>query len=106
MNLSDTRDLNELTNTELVADLGKRFKDYRKRMHITQKEISEQSGLSIFTISTFESGKNTGITLKAFFRLLRMVNQLNQMNYILPNLPKSPKELYLKQFKQHKNGKY
>ncbi|MGL4227308.1 MAG: helix-turn-helix domain-containing protein, partial [Tannerellaceae bacterium] len=36
--------------------MGLRFSQYRKRMGYTQKEIAFKSGLSVFTISSFENG--------------------------------------------------
>lgn len=36
----------------MIRPLGKRYSEHWKRMGITQKEVDEKSGLSIFTIST------------------------------------------------------
>ena len=43
-------DYYEYSIPELVKLLGARFKDYRLRSHMTQKEVSEQSGITITTI--------------------------------------------------------
>lgn len=43
-------DYYEYSIPELVKLLGARFKDYRLRSHMTQKEVSEQSGITIATI--------------------------------------------------------
>ena len=66
-------DLYEKSGSELIRELGKKFSTYRKRMGFTQKEISEKSGLSVFTISSFENGSSTGITLISFTKLLRAI---------------------------------
>ena len=36
---------------ELIKLLGARFKDYRLRSNMTQKDVAEQSGVSINTIT-------------------------------------------------------
>ena len=43
-------DYYEYSIPELVKLLGARFKDYRLRSNMTQKEVSEQSGITITTI--------------------------------------------------------
>ena len=49
-------DYYEYSIPELVKLLGARFKDYRLRSNMTQKEVSEQSGITITTIHKFENG--------------------------------------------------
>ncbi|MFV0346792.1 MAG: helix-turn-helix domain-containing protein [Bacteroidales bacterium] len=85
------------SGSETIRELGKRYSTYRKRMGYTQKEVAEQSGLSIFTISTFENGSATGITLASFIKLLRAIDFLEEIEKLLPELPVSPRELYMKQ---------
>ena len=36
--------------------MGTRFKDYRMRCGLTQKDVAEQSGIGLTTIHKFESG--------------------------------------------------
>jgi len=93
-------ELYEQTGSEIIRQLGKRYSDYRKRMGFTQKEVAEKSGLSIFTISSFENGSSTGITLASFIRLLRAIDNLEEIEKLLPELPESPRSLYLKQLKE------
>ena len=84
-------DLYEKSGSELIRELGKRFSTYRKRMGYTQKDISEKSGLSVFTISTFENGASTGITFSSLIKLLRAINYLEEIEKLLPPLPDSPR---------------
>ncbi len=49
-------DLYEYSTTELVRLLGTRFKEYRMRCNLTQKEVAEQSGIGLTTIYKFENG--------------------------------------------------
>lgn len=101
----------ESTNNDIVRELGKRFKEYRLNYDKTQKEVAEHSGLSMATVSNFENGSSTGITLNGFIRILRAINELEQINNLLPEQPVSP-SLLLKQqrkkrmrVKMKKNGK-
>ena len=43
-------DLYEYTTPELVRRLGERFKDYRMRCNLTQKEVAERSGIGLSLI--------------------------------------------------------
>jgi len=92
-------ELYEQSGSEIIRQLGKRYSDYRKRMGFTQKEVAEKSGLSVFTISSFENGSSTGVTLASLLKLLRAINSLDEIEKILPELPDSPRALFKKQQK-------
>lgn len=89
----------EQTGSEIIRLLGKQYAMYRKKMGFTQKEVCQQSGISIFTISSFENGSSTGLTLSSFIKLLRAINMLEEIEKILPEIPESPREMFLKQGK-------
>ena len=89
----------EQTGSEIIRSLGKQYAMYRKKMGFTQKDVCHQSGISIFTISSFENGSSTGLTLNSFIKLLRAINMLEEIEKLLPELPESPREIYLKQQK-------
>lgn len=93
-------ELYEKSGSDIIRDLGKRYSDYRKRMGYTQKEVAEKSGLSVFTISSFENGSSTGITLASFIKLLRAIDSLDEIEKLLPELPESPRTLFKKQSKK------
>lgn len=90
----------EKAGSDIIRELGKRYSDYRKRMGYTQKEVAEKSGLSVFTISSFENGSSTGITLASFIKLLRAIDSLEEIEKLLPGLPESPRTLFKKQSKE------
>jgi transcriptional regulator with XRE-family HTH domain len=69
-------------------------------MGYTQKDVAYKSGISIFTISTFENGSSTGITMASFIKLLRAIDCLEEIEKLLPQLPESPRELFKKQSKK------
>ncbi len=92
-------ELYEKSGSDIIRELGKRYSDYRKQMKYTQKDVSEKSGLSVFTISTFENGTSTGITLASFIKMIRAIDCLDEIEKLLPELPVSPRKLYKKQTK-------
>ncbi len=83
-------DLYEYSTPELVRLLGSRFKDYRMRCNLTQKEVAEQSGIGLTTIHKFENGTANNLSLSTFILLLRVVGQVNALDEVLPELPESP----------------
>jgi len=93
-------ELYEQSGSDIIRQLGKRYSDYRKRMGFTQKEVAEKSGLSVFTISSFENGSSTGVTLASFIKLLRAIDNLDEIEKLLPVLPESPRALFMKQQKE------
>lgn len=93
-------DIYEKSGTDIIRELGKRYSDYRKRMKYTQKGVAQKSGLSVFTISSFENGSSTGITLASFIKLLRAIDSLDEIEKLLPELPESPRALFKKQSKK------
>ena len=83
-------DFYEYSTPELVRLLGSRFKDYRMRCNLTQKEVAEQSAIGLTTIHKFENGTANNLSLSTFILLLRVVGQVNALDDVLPELPKSP----------------
>lgn len=96
MNIS----LYEKSGSDIIRELGLRYSRYRKQMKYTQKDVAKKSGLSIFTISTFENGSSTGITLSSFIKLLRAIDCLEEIDRLFPELPVSPRALFEKQNKR------
>lgn len=84
------KDYSEYSVTELVRLLGSRFKDYRLRANMTQKEVAEMSGLSMMTIHRFENGMVKNISLGTFLLLLKAVGSINDLNELIPEQPESP----------------
>lgn len=84
------KDLYEYSTPELVRMLGTRFKDYRMRCNLTQKEVSELSGIGLTTIHKFENGTAGNLSLSTFLLLLKVIGQINSLNNLLSELPESP----------------
>ena len=92
--------LYEKSGSDIIRELGAKYAVYRKRMGFTQKAVAERSGLSIFTISSFENGSGTGISLASFIKLLRAIEMLEEMDKLLPELPESPRMIFKKMAKK------
>lgn len=67
-----------------------RFRDYRMRMQMTRKEISEAAATGMTTLYKFESGNMTDISFDTLLRLLRAIGLYENWNALLPELPESP----------------
>ena len=80
----------EYSVAELVHLLGGRFKDYRMRANMTQKEVAESAGISIATVYKFENGAATNISLGTFILLLKAIGWIDELDRLLPELPESP----------------
>ena len=83
-------DYSDYSVPELVRMLGGRFKDYRLRANMTQKEVAEMAGLSVLTVHRFENGTVTNISLSTFLLLMKAVGSINDLNDVMPEQPESP----------------
>lgn len=78
-----------MSNSEIIMELGRRFKEYRLSYQLTQKEVAEKAGISLITVRQFENGKAYNITMGNFLALLRVLDCLEQVNGLLPEIPMS-----------------
>lgn len=60
------------------------------RANMTQKEVAEQAGLTVYTVQKFESGTAGNVSLGTFLLLLKTIGQIDGLDELLPNLPESP----------------
>ena len=104
----DNEDIYGKTNPELIMELGSRFKEYRLTCRMTQKEVAEQAGVSLFTVKAFESGRAYNITMGSFLGMLRAISFLEEVEKLLPELPPTPEmieKLNKNKPKRIRNGK-
>lgn len=83
-------DFYEYSVPELVRLLGDRFKEYRLRCNLTQKEVAQLSGIGMTTIHKFENGTAGNLSLSTFLLLLKVVGRIDSVDSLLPSLPDSP----------------
>ena len=86
-------DIEAKSNSEIIFELGARFRAYRLFCNLTQKEVAENAGVSIFTISQFEKGEARNIGLATILSLLRSIGFLGEVEKLLPPLPKLPSQM-------------
>ena len=86
--------LYELNNKSICSGIGKKLKSIRVNAGMTQKELSAKSGISLMTISGFESGRAV-VSLITFIQLLRALEKLEmiEQQFLQPD-PISPRLLY------------
>lgn len=83
-------DYYEYSIPELVQMLGVRFKDYRMRSNMTQKDVAEQAGLTVSTIHKFENGLVPNLSISTFLLLLKAIGCIDGLDDLMPELPESP----------------
>lgn len=80
-----------LTNPDIEKELGKRLRNRRLDMNLSQTEIADRSGLSRRTITAIEHGE--GSTLSTLITLMRALNALDTLEQFLPDPGISPMEM-------------
>ncbi|MFV0554052.1 MAG: helix-turn-helix domain-containing protein [Mangrovibacterium sp.] len=77
-----------MTDIAIVSEIGKRIKSTRIKKKFTQAEVAERAGLSTFTISQIETGKNT--SLASLIMVLRVLKLLENIETLIPEQIISP----------------
>ena len=93
VNYEQIQDTYALSNVEIAAQIGERFREYRNALGLSQKQVAIQSGVSVMTIVRFEKGQGNSIRLDNLIALLRAVQRLDDIVELIPELPQS---LYVK----------
>ena len=92
----------ELNTPDICAEIGKKLKNIRINANLTQKQLSEKSGISLMTISGFESGRSQ-VSLVTFIQLLRALEYMEmiEQHFMQPD-PVSPRQLFKMKRKNRK----
>ncbi|HAR38789.1 MAG: hypothetical protein A2W86_04625 [Bacteroidetes bacterium GWD2_45_23] len=88
-----------MTDKAVMEEMGQRLRSYRKKRKLSQKQLAERTGLSIFTIAQIEQGK--AVSLSSLLPVLRELRLLNNLDALIPNIPESPISLLRKQRKSN-----
>jgi transcriptional regulator with XRE-family HTH domain len=78
----------ELTDTAILAELGKRLERRRIDADLTQAQLAEEAGVSKRTLERVEAGASTDFVM--LIRLLRALGNTDGLESLLPDLPPSP----------------
>ncbi len=81
-------DIYSLNNNGVAKQLGEKIKEFRLELNMTQKELSENSGVSLFTVQSVEKGNNT--SLEKFVQILRALRRLDMLEPFFTPKPISP----------------
>ena len=76
-----------MTNMDIMLLLSQRIKEYRLAARMSQQEMARKSGVSLTTISHFEQGASTNMTISNLVSLLRTLGMEQRMVELLPKLP-------------------
>ncbi len=66
----------------VLQEIGRRIKDARIAGEISQKELSEKTGISVSTIVHIENGKDTKFS--NIIAILAQLNYMTNLNVLLP----------------------
>ena len=80
-----------MSDPAVIAEIGKRLKEYRLRKNYTQRELAVKTGISVLSIQNLEKGHS--VILSTFIAVLRMLKLLGNFEMLIPELPISPVEL-------------
>ena len=83
-----------------IKELSRRFKQYRIDFPISQKELSERSGVSLRSIQYFEGGK--GIQLESLIKLLMALGLDLNLDMLIPDVDKRPSAYLTREKKQER----
>ncbi len=82
---------NESNNAAIIEELGRRVRQYRQKKNLTQQQLAEYAGISLFTVAQIERGKAVSIAM--WLPLLRVLRILDNLEMLLPEIAISPVEL-------------
>lgn len=68
----------QLSDTAIVAQIGKFIKNVRLKQNITQAQLAEMAGLNRWTISQIENGES--VNLASLIQILRALDVLYVLN--------------------------
>lgn len=80
-----------MSDPAVMAEMGKRLKEYRLRKNFTQSELALKTGISVLSVQNLEKGHS--VSLSTFISVLRMLKILGNVETLIPELPVSPVEL-------------
>ena len=84
-------DWTSLSNTEIILEMGSRLKDFRLRKKLTQQQLAERAGVSLFTVAQIERGKPVSVSM--LIAVMRVLRLLDNLELLLPRQEVSPIEL-------------
>jgi transcriptional regulator with XRE-family HTH domain len=78
----------EMSDREILRELGSRLERRRIDAGLTQAELAERAGVSKRTVERIEAGISTDFTM--LIRALRVLKLIDGLETLVPDLPTSP----------------
>lgn len=83
--------LTDMTNSAVMATMGRRIKEYRLRAGLMQSELAKSANVGLSTVIKLEQGRS--ISLELLVSIMRSLGMLENLNALLPEPPVSPMRL-------------
>ena len=77
-----------LSDRMILDGIGKKLKEWRLEMNLSQTDMAGKTGISLTTYLNFEHGK--GGSMSNFLRILRILNRLDSLDVFFQARPMSP----------------
>ena len=84
-------DWNSLNNAMITVEIGKRLKTYRLIKRLSQQELANHAGVSLFSVAKIERGKP--VTLSVLLPVMRVLRLLDNFELLIPEIGISPIEM-------------
>ena len=78
-----------LATPDVIRNLGMRFRDYRLRLRMTRKEVSEAASIGMTTLYRFESEYDRHF-VQYSSQTIKTIGLGENWDALLPELPESP----------------
>lgn len=80
--------MQELTSRAILKQLAERIKKYRIDMNLSQAEFAQKAGISLKSITNFESGSD--VKFSSFIKILKALNLADNLEFLVPDVSKRP----------------
>ena len=84
--------LEQLTDSELIAEIGDRIRRYRLQQNLMQEDVARKAGVSPRTVRNMEGGGDEA-RLSTIIAVLRALGRTDAVDAFLPRPKVSPMEL-------------
>ena len=99
--------MQEMTSQAILAQLAERVKKYRIDMNLSQLDFSKKAGISLKSITNFESGCD--VKLSNFIKILKALDLADNLEILVPDVSKRPSSFLAKEKQRQRvrksNGK-
>ncbi|HBH08915.1 MAG TPA: XRE family transcriptional regulator [Rikenellaceae bacterium] len=86
------KDIYSLSDTQMQKRIGEKLKSVRLKQNITQKNLSEEAGISLSSIKKIESGEIG--SFESLLRVMRVLGKLDTFQNLIAEEQLSPSEYY------------